>query len=662
MTNRYYDQAYATACSEKTLQSNEKGFFMQFVQHVRQSARDQWIESVFGKLQTDAERIAIIYTDNQVKDVVCGTLQHVQEIYRKKSADVALARRRDAEKLFRNGEIQKSLILYSQSVLRAPKTGSASSIDSGLSLAYALWGRSEVLMALKEYTLALNDIQFALKEGLPAEYKADAFWRMAICYLAKKETNRAQVAFGLAEKLITDCIKLEMLKMDKGRTYEEFDHDDRRVLPNVIGKIHPQFPNASSKLLVKEEVGKGRYVVADEPIKTGEFVVVEPPYSACLIPDTFGTHCQHCFDRLIAPVGCPDCANVAFCNTKCRDAALSVYHKFECKFLDLLIGSGMSILAHTGLRMITQNSLKRSLEISKNRSLEKVYSLCTNATERSNEDFLQRTLMAAFLLECLKKGGYFEKAEKDYSVVPTKEELAVGELLLFHLQMLQFNAHEIYETRHSPEHRFRYAKAAYIGVAIYPTVALFNHDCYPAVSRHFVGKNIVITALRPLLKGELIAENYGPIFTRRSLAERQRSLAARYWFNCACAACTQNWPSLDTGLDSVSRKLRCSTPNCSYFFSLPVPNEIMKCPRCKKKVVLTNNIMQMKVCEEQFALAINAMENQEVQRGIQISCQAIDTFHRVSCPPSRDASLGQEVLRALLADSGNSYQCELKTT
>lgn len=50
--------------------------------------------------------------------------------------------------------------------------------------------------------------------------------------------------------------------------------------------------------------------------------------------------------------------------------------------------------------------------------------------------------------------------------------------------MLQFNAHEIYETRHTIENECkRNTKLAYIGVAIYPTVALFNHDCYPSVTR-----------------------------------------------------------------------------------------------------------------------------------------------------------------------------------
>lgn len=67
----------------------------------------------------------------------------------------------------------------------------------------------------------------------------------------------------------------------------------------------------------------------------------------------------------------------------------------------------MSILSHIALRMVTQKKLDEILNIHKNRSLEKVYNLCTNAPLRSPQDFLQRTLMAGFLLSCLKKSGYF---------------------------------------------------------------------------------------------------------------------------------------------------------------------------------------------------------------------------------------------------------------
>jgi hypothetical protein len=70
-----------------------------------------------------------------------------------------------------------------------------------------------------------------------------------------------------------------------------------------------------------------------------------------------------------------------------------------------------------------------------------------------------------------------------FSEVPDAEEIVVAALLLRNLQLLQFNAHEFFETRQNERHRFRGSRPVYLGVAIYPTVARFNHDCYPAVTR-----------------------------------------------------------------------------------------------------------------------------------------------------------------------------------
>lgn len=73
--------------------------------------------------------------------------------------------------------------------------------------------------------------------------------------------------------------------------------------------------------------------------------------------------------------------------------------------------------------------------------------------------------------------------------------------------------------------------------------------------RYFVGRHIVIRATRGLRPGDVIAENYGPIFTKRSLAERQRTLAARYWFRCTCDACQKDWPRFEN-LTNDSARLR----------------------------------------------------------------------------------------------------------
>lgn len=159
------------------------------------------------------------------------------------------------------------------------------------------------------------------------------------------------------------------------------------------------------------------------------------------------------------------------------------------------------------------------------------------------------------------------------TVIPNETEIKIGEMLLFNLQMLQFNAHEIYEKIHSNAHRFKGAKINYIGVGLYTTVALFNHQCYPAVtrwvnlsqlntvmklpfSRYFIGKNIVINSIRPLKNGDIVAENYGPIFTKKNLVARKNFLNSRYWFDCQCSACVQNWPSFDLNKEDASVRLR----------------------------------------------------------------------------------------------------------
>lgn len=63
-------------------------------------------------------------------------------------------------------------------------------------------------------------------------------------------------------------------------------------------------------------------------------------------------------------------------------------------------------------------------------------------------------------------------------------------------------------------------------------------------NRYFRGKDLVVLAVRPLNPGEVVADNYGPVFTMRTRDERQKSLAGRYWFRCACMACCEDWPKL----------------------------------------------------------------------------------------------------------------------
>lgn len=209
--------------------------------------------------------------------------------------------------------------------------------------------------------------------------------------------------------------------------------------------------------------------------------------------------------------------------------------------MDLLIGSGMSVLCYLALRFVTQSGTPAEALL-KGRQL--ITNLCTHSDRRQVEDYLQRCTMSAFLLRILQKSEFFGRRSSE-DATPSAVEMEVCEIICGLLQVLQFNAHEIYETKLGDKHRFVGSKPIYIGVALYRTGAYFNHDCHPALSRYFIGTSIVLAANRPLRSGDMVGENYGPIFTKKTLVDRQRSLMSRYWFKCECQCCRENWQLLD---------------------------------------------------------------------------------------------------------------------
>ena len=135
------------------------------------------------------------------------------------------------------------------------------------------------------------------------------------------------------------------------------------------------------------------------------------------------------FSRLFAPIPCKTCSGVAFCSVKCRDSASSTYHKYECELLGFFMGSGMSLISYLSLRMVTQEGLiffkqlhsklkqmgkcpEDSCDLTKReKNYLNVYNLTTNCKLRTSKDFFTRTVMAIFLVKCLKLTNYFESPE-----------------------------------------------------------------------------------------------------------------------------------------------------------------------------------------------------------------------------------------------------------
>lgn len=582
-----------------------------------------------------------------------------------------------------------------------------------MSLPLALLGRAEIFMTLKEYHFALDDLRLTAEYDLPDKLMQEFRRKREECERFLKVNEKSLMLIGPTNN-VDKVTRLILNEQKDGGT-------------PLNGAVNSEARWSSSALEIRETPVAGKHAVAATEIHPGDTLIVEPPLAGCLLPEFYGTHCQHCYARLKAPIGCPNCSCVAFCGKNCRDIAMATYHKYECKILALLIGSGMSVLSMVAFRMVTQEGLRKCLkiyeELKKNGSEEATttstttmipdtpdakssaysrsakrrirrrklqesrrgegkiemkkkegedtkesresdnddvdmtpYNLVTHANKRTEKDFLERSLMAAFLLRCLQRVGFFAHPTSD-DEVPGAEEIIVAALLLRNLQLLQFNAHEFFETRLSAGHRFRGSRPVYLGVAIYPMVARFNHDCYPAVTRYFVGRHIVIRAIRGLRPGDVIAENYGPIFTKRTLAERQRTLAGRYWFRCTCRACQEDWPRFET-LTNDSVRLKCPTAGCNGLHSRAQqrPGKPIKCSACRRKICLEDQLACLQECETLYSRGLASMEDERVDEAIGTLCDALKRFHRIACPPHRDTHLAEIALSSCLIDYGNTWR------
>ncbi|GAB0088436.1 SET domain-containing protein [Sergentomyia squamirostris] len=648
-----FDPTYTKKCSTITVFSLDRGFFCEFYESVRESCGVEWINGTFANIEGDRAKLRSLLDEDASSGPILGTLEHVTAIYKQKDFSEALKRRYEGERKLQEGNHLAARILLSQAIIKAPQ---GSSENEKKFLRECLWKRSEVLIALEESEAALKDIKLATDLGFPVKQSPEYFWRIAKCYMLSKDFRKAKVSLGLAEKLVGSDTRL--------REKIEKDKEELEILENVKTLQKKDFldelkalkkdaftEGPSEKLEINSSSNKGNYFVASRDINPGDDIICEAPIAACLLPENYGSHCLHCQVRLVAPIGCSNCCSVAFCSQECQMTACTTYHRFECQFLDLLIGSGMSILSFVALRVITAaGSYEKAVENTKNL----LDGFCRHSGIRSGEDYLQRCLMAIFLMRILQKTGFFGRRTTE-GVEPTTKELHICEILLNLMESLQFNAHEIYDTLLGPQHSIVGSKVVYIGVAIYQKASLFNHDCFPAVVRYFSGNKLHLTALRPIRAGDAVTENYGPVFTKQDFLQRQRNLRSRYWFHCECLSCREKWPLL---ADLSNRcRIRCPSFQCEKLFAHPdLPEKKIKCTQCKSHVSLLENVSQLKRAESLYRKAAEAMDKNDIASAIDLFKEGLQTFFSVAHPPHRDTHVALESMRVCYSLQGNVYR------
>ncbi|KAI8429547.1 hypothetical protein MSG28_000178 [Choristoneura fumiferana] len=555
------------------MSQNSEGFLMQLHDTI-DGALDDVARNNFSNLESNSKRVAYLCSLPAIRNYELGAVVKCQEFPRK---DVEKARRlkEGGNGAVQKGEWGKALKMYSDSMVKSYPSSFAN--------------RSAALNHVGLHEEALTDIRRCLALGYPRHLRYKVTERRARCLLVLKRNQEAIAAFqdtivalddaaNLAkdkkQKMVADA-KLMLEMLNRGLVLAGKPKDPEPTIkapphPKLTGKRNANYPAISDAVQIDYSESQGRYATATRDVKAGELLVVERPHSGVLLGEHSTTHCQHCLMKCAIPLACPNCPNVVFCSDNCLDVAQKSYHSYECHILPLIWKSGCSITCHLALRMMTQNNKEyfhnvakdidtKPTGVYKSDDYRNIYHLVSHEEERTKQDLLHRSEMTSFLVKLLELSGYFSgiprKSPLEAEDIKTlgvddiyKDDVAViGGLILKNLQVLQFNAHEVFELQcpkpQVGENVIKHVgKSVFVAGAVFPSLALFNHSCDPSVVRYFSGRHVVVRAVKNIKKGEEVAENYGPIFTTVEKAKRLAQLKEQYWFECSCTPCQQNWP------------------------------------------------------------------------------------------------------------------------
>jgi len=173
-------------------------------------------------------------------------------------------------------------------------------------------------------------------------------------------------------------------------------------------------------------------------------------------------------------------------------------------------------------------------------------------------------------------------------------------------------------------------------------------------SRYFVNDTVIVRAIRTILPGEVVHENYGQSFTVVPKEERQAKLLDYYWFECECVPCRENWPTFDEMTnDSMAMKFRCEfcrTFICKADESMGI---LFNCGKCGKPVNILKSLKSLHESEKTYKKALEFLEAGEEDTGLEMLLQNLSLLDSYLMPPFRDYHLCQEHVRKCLLNLGN---------
>merc|ERR1719221_277265 len=648
----------------------------------------------FSFLGDDSERVKYILEKSFTSSVMWRDFN-----YSPKDRSESQKLRNLGNQVYQKNRLPEALEYYSQSIclaphplppntyLNHPQEQEDTFSYEELALGYA--NRSAVLFQMKEYQLCIRDITRAFNYSYPNNLMYKLFERKSRCQRALKDFARALESMKEAEmwmkystlsetksasfkKDISKQIeflaeKVNSMTMEEIENMKNFGPQVSGCLakpPPTMSEPNPCLPCARTDVKIKYHPDKGRYLVAENDISPGEMLLVEKPYSSILLPEYYSSHCQTCYQRVLAAMPCWCCSKVRFCSDECRLDAWESFHKIECQQLDLITGANLGKNAMLAFRILTSsgkiyleyvvNKVKEELEKSESEGggpekvgfneegvsdaadYRTIYTLVGNTKHRGVGDLFKRGLMAAFMLKILELTPFFFNGGSDPRNVKLQDKILVGGIMLTHLQNLPCNAHEIAEIE-IPSGSVKDSVQSEIGAAAYGTLSLINHSCDPNVVRHYHSSNAVVRTVRSLKAGDEILDNYGYHYAVMAREERQRKLWNQYYFNCACIPCNNTW-STYTSLSQAA---------------VPLPGTQ---PEQAKHIISEHH-----KATKQYKKAFDHVLSGKFSEALPILLEHLSFLDKNITRPIREYNDCQEAVKQCYSVEGNSYRTKVNS-
>ncbi|KMS99971.1 hypothetical protein BVRB_1g018130 [Beta vulgaris subsp. vulgaris] len=294
--------------------------------------------------------------------------------------------------------------------------------------------------------------------------------------------------------------------------------------------------------------GKGRGLVASQPLKGGQTVLRDSPiltYSAFPLKRqgdgfSYSRYCGHCYRLLVTgdrTLACPSCSHpddAIYCSPKCQSLALRFTHTpWVCQSLSYLRNCPLLVDQQPEDRPIQARYLVAALNLA-----------------MVNPPFFQ-TLMSL-------DGGGPHGGERDsdaaiflhsiISALPFPEGLSAPSVEITAALLSKDRCNSFGLMEPFSEHGERSVRA----YAIYSNASFFNHDCLPNACRFDYldtetegNTDMIIRMIHDIPEGQEICLSYFPV--NLSYPGRQKRLLDDYGFSCFCDRCKieAKWPDED---------------------------------------------------------------------------------------------------------------------